>query len=488
MVAENPTCGAPRIHGELLKLGFDLSVRSVSRWMRRAPRDADPVKQLLAFLRNHREAIAAMDFFTVPTLTFGVLYCFFVIVHDRRKILHFNVTRNPHALWIVQQLREAWAYQQPHRFLLFDRDAKFGADVVSAVKEMGSEPTRTAFRSPWQNGVAWLDDALSKYSDEFQRTLNGFHLDKVEGETGPWSCPARSTDKLLTRLKKESAEAVLAIVPDPVHTHLSLFFDRQIDAIRQAAQDKGYYFDRAIMPWDSKDHPESADVYLRLQQERYHRCTEKHPGLMIFRAPRDGARDQQNTKQQQSNHKVSRKADEDSVERDLHHGAVLVLVVGETPTSGIRKDQFQEAVADISTLLGSAPPRGRLPTLRILGPTFSGSLYSFQGLIESNRDRFSEFRVYNGAVNSYESTEQFRQFLGSPKYLGTFAIFQESAELQKLLFVRFLLGRGYTAAQFAMLSEDQTAYGPYVDSMICSLTRSIPFDTGGLNGATQSRT
>src|SRR5467141_2967883 len=109
---------------------------------------------LSTFLRNHREAIAAMDFFTVPTLTFGVLYCFFVNGHDRRKILHFNVTRNPNALWVVQQLREAWAYKESHRFLLFDRDAKFGADVVSAVRDMESQPTRTAFRSPWQNGVA----------------------------------------------------------------------------------------------------------------------------------------------------------------------------------------------------------------------------------------------------------------------------------------------------------------------------------------------
>ena len=98
MVAENPAGGAPRIHGELLKLGFELSERSVSRWIRRAPRDPDPAKRWLAFIRNHREAIAAMDFFTVPTLTFGVLYCFFVISHDRRKILHFNVTRNPNAL------------------------------------------------------------------------------------------------------------------------------------------------------------------------------------------------------------------------------------------------------------------------------------------------------------------------------------------------------------------------------------------------------
>src|SRR5882757_2414843 len=109
---------------------------------------------LSTFLRNHREAIVAMDFFSVPTLTFGVLYCFFVIGHDRRKILHFNVTRIPHALWVVPQLREAWAHQRPHRFLLFDRDAKFAADVVSAVRNMGSQPTRTAFRSPWQNGIA----------------------------------------------------------------------------------------------------------------------------------------------------------------------------------------------------------------------------------------------------------------------------------------------------------------------------------------------
>ena len=180
MVAENPTWGAPRIHGELLKLGFDLSERSVSRWIRRAPRDPDSVKRWLTFLRNHREAIAAMDFFTVPTLTFGVLYCFFVIGHDRRKILHFNVTRNPNALWVVQQLREAWAYKQPHRFLLFDRDAKFGAEVVSAVRDMGSEPTRTAFRSPWQNGVAerWVGSCRRDLLDHVI-ILNERHLKRL---------------------------------------------------------------------------------------------------------------------------------------------------------------------------------------------------------------------------------------------------------------------------------------------------------------------
>ena len=84
MVVENPTWGAPRIHGELRMLGIELSERTISRWMKRAPRDPDRAKRWLVFLRNHREAIAAMDFFTVPTITFSVLYCFFVIGHDRR--------------------------------------------------------------------------------------------------------------------------------------------------------------------------------------------------------------------------------------------------------------------------------------------------------------------------------------------------------------------------------------------------------------------
>jgi transposase InsO family protein len=183
MAAENPTWGAPRIHGELLKLGFHLSEPTVSRWLRRIPRTADPAKRWLTFLRNHREAIAAVDFFTVPTLTFGILYCFFVIGHDRRKILRFSVTRNPNALWIVQQLREAWAYVPAHRFLLFDRDSKFGTDVISAVKDLGSQPIRTAFRSPWQNGVAerWVGSCRRDLLDHVI-VLNERHFKRLMSE------------------------------------------------------------------------------------------------------------------------------------------------------------------------------------------------------------------------------------------------------------------------------------------------------------------
>lgn len=159
MVVENPTWGAPRIHGELLMLGFDVSERTISRWMKRAPRNPDPAKRWLTFLGNHREAIAAMDFFTVPTVTFRLLYCFFVIDHDRREILHFGVTRHPTSSWIVQQVREAFPYSAASRFLIFDRDSKFGFEVPIAIRSMGIRPIRTSVRSPWQNGVAerWVE-------------------------------------------------------------------------------------------------------------------------------------------------------------------------------------------------------------------------------------------------------------------------------------------------------------------------------------------
>jgi transposase InsO family protein len=168
----------------LLKLGFDLSEPTVSRWVRRAPRPPDPARRWLIFLRNYREAIAAMDFFTVPTLTFGILYCFFVIGHDRRRILHCNVTRNPSALWVALQLHETWEYSQPpQRFLIFDRDAKFSADVIATVKAMGSQPIRTAFRSPWQNGIAerWVGSVRRDLLDHVI-VLNERHLRRLLNE------------------------------------------------------------------------------------------------------------------------------------------------------------------------------------------------------------------------------------------------------------------------------------------------------------------
>jgi len=154
MIAENPTWGTPCIHGELKMLGFEISESTVLRWMRKAPRNPDPAKRWAAFLNNHREVIAAMDLFTVPTLSFGVLYCYFVIAHDRRRILHFNVTKHPTSAWTAQQLREAFPFDSAPKFLIFDRGSNFNSDVIDVIKTFGIEPKRTSFQSPWQNGVA----------------------------------------------------------------------------------------------------------------------------------------------------------------------------------------------------------------------------------------------------------------------------------------------------------------------------------------------
>ena len=183
MVAENPTWGAPRNHGELKMPGFALSERTVWRWMREASRIPEPAKRWTAFLNNHRKAIAAMDFFTVPTLTFSVLHCFFVIAHDRPRILLCNVTKHPTSAWVVQQLREAFPYDTAPGYLIFDRGAPYDEEVIETVKNFGIQPKRTSFRSPWQNGVAerWVGNCRRDLLDHVT-VLNELHLKRLMNE------------------------------------------------------------------------------------------------------------------------------------------------------------------------------------------------------------------------------------------------------------------------------------------------------------------
>jgi hypothetical protein len=126
-------------------LGFEISERTVLRWMQRDPRQPNRAHLWKTFLANHREAIAAMDFFTVPTLTFGVLYCFFVIAHDRRRILHCHVTKQPTSAWVSQQLREAFPYDSAPRYLVFDRGANFSVRMAiwraTGAGSSGSSPS-----------------------------------------------------------------------------------------------------------------------------------------------------------------------------------------------------------------------------------------------------------------------------------------------------------------------------------------------------------
>ena len=140
--------GAPRIHGELLKLGIDIGESSVTKYMVRCRKP--PSQTWRTFLDNHVSQLVSVDFFTVPTIRFQVLYVFLVLAHDRRRILHFNVTAHPTAAWTGQQLREAFPFDQLPRYLLRDRDAIFGQDFREPLRDMGIEEVLSTPHSPWQ--------------------------------------------------------------------------------------------------------------------------------------------------------------------------------------------------------------------------------------------------------------------------------------------------------------------------------------------------
>jgi len=148
MCRDNPLWGAPRIHGELLKLGVNIAESSVSKYMVRYRKP--PSQTWRTFLENHTNELVSIDFFTVPTIRFQVLYVFLVLAHDRRRILHFNVTAHPTAEWTGQQLREAFPFDQPPRYMLRDRHTIFGEDFREQVRAMGICEVLSAPRSPWQ--------------------------------------------------------------------------------------------------------------------------------------------------------------------------------------------------------------------------------------------------------------------------------------------------------------------------------------------------
>ena len=145
---------ARKIQAELSKLGIPVSVATISRYLPKKERDPTQQQRWMTFLRNHKDVIASMDFFVVPTVRFRLLYVWFAIDHGRRRILHFNVTENPSARWVIQQLRETFPDEPTHRFMIYDNDAIFSPAVTSAIKSFEINPKRTAFRSPWQNGTA----------------------------------------------------------------------------------------------------------------------------------------------------------------------------------------------------------------------------------------------------------------------------------------------------------------------------------------------
>jgi transposase InsO family protein len=182
MCRENPGWGAPRIHGELLKLGIDVGESSVSKYMVRSRRP--PSQTWRTFLENHGKQLVSIDFFTVPTIRFQVLYVFLVLAHDRRRILHFNVTAHPTAQWTGQQLREAFPFDQLPRYLLRDRDAIFGNEFRAQVESMDIHEVLSAPRSPWQRAYVervigsirreCLDQVIVLHETSLRRILGSY--------------------------------------------------------------------------------------------------------------------------------------------------------------------------------------------------------------------------------------------------------------------------------------------------------------------------
>jgi putative transposase len=148
MARDNPTWGAPRIPAELHLLGHDVAEATVAKYLKRSRPSRPPSQTWKTFLRNHVGTLASMDFFTVPTATFRLLYVLVILSHDRRRVVHVNITASPTAVWVAQQLRQAFPFETAPRYLLHDRDSIFGAAVHRCLASLNVEEVVTASGSP----------------------------------------------------------------------------------------------------------------------------------------------------------------------------------------------------------------------------------------------------------------------------------------------------------------------------------------------------
>ena len=148
----NPLWGAPRIHGELLKLGINVGQTTVAKYM--AKRRGPPSQGWKTFLRNHSDAIASMDMFVVPTISFRLLYGLAILRHCRRELVWLGVTTHPNAEWIARQVTEAFGWEQAPAYIIRDRDGAYGEVFIRRIRAMGIRDRPTSARSPWQNGYA----------------------------------------------------------------------------------------------------------------------------------------------------------------------------------------------------------------------------------------------------------------------------------------------------------------------------------------------
>ena len=178
MSRENPTWGTPRIQSELRLLGHDIADSTVAKYMVRQPKP--PSQTWRTFLANHMKETAAVDFFTVPTVGFKILYVFLILRHDRRRLVHFNVTTNPTAPWAYRQMAEAFPFEEAPRFLIRDNDNIYGDYFSDRVGHMGIDEVTIAPKSPWQNPyVERLIGSIRRECLDHVIVLNEDHLRRI---------------------------------------------------------------------------------------------------------------------------------------------------------------------------------------------------------------------------------------------------------------------------------------------------------------------
>jgi hypothetical protein len=282
-------------------------------------------------------------------------------------------------------------------------------------------------------------EALIKNQFRAELGADGEYLEKH------WNVPQEA---------QQNVKFVIASLPDPVRTHMALLFDRGIETIQSAAQANGYLFARAWMPWDFSTHIESTDFTVRQAQTEFRNSVESLPGLMIFQKPKSG---------------------------ESLSSILLVFVVGETPTGGLRIEQFQNALnIRRSILAGSDPKLSDASVLRIRGPEFSGSLLSLNAVLNAQapRDQFSRILIRSGTVSSYGAAHDFCESVRQewpdassegnstvkpPPGRPDFITFQFSNEEQEHYLSVFLEERNHPHSRIAILSEDETAFGNQED-------------------------
>ena len=316
--------------------------------------------------------------------------------------------------------------------------------------------------SPEQSGLSPSLPSLpetpkAEPKDAYLRDLEA----QIQDSYGAWGDSTAKTADLTAHLsvpdeydnlaQRAQVQFVIAILPDPVHTHLALFFDRSIEAIQQAAQRKGYFFERAIMPWARTPPTEFGDFESRRLETDQRKNREQYPGLLIFR---EGA-------SLREQHTPPGSGTIQALPRQPNYGIPLfVLVVGETPTGGLNKAQFRNALKLMNTVRAGAEAKRSTPKgpALILGPSFSGSLVSLSQTLHDPdaQSALGETYVYSGTVTDKESEDTFVQQLSS---LGHFLSFQENDAYLMAQFVKFATGQGYELDEIAVLSEGDTAYG-----------------------------